>query len=126
METSFDVRMEPGAHLQFEWRDDTPWYTRGPSLEIQPDGVLTASGKKLLTVPANTWLNVKMTCGVGPQASGMYDVEVTLPGDNKLQHYSGIEYQDGFETVGWFGFCCLSKQRVAFYIDNLKIAAIRR
>jgi len=69
---------------------------------------------------------VKMTCGVGPQAKGTYDVEVTLPGDDEPRRFADIEYQDGFETVGWFGFCCLTKQRVAFYIDNLKIAATRR
>ena len=57
-----------------------------------------------------------MICSVGPDADGKYKVSVTLPGDEKPQVFTDIEYRKGFETVAGN-----AKKRVAFYIDNLTI-----
>ena len=75
-------------------------------------------------MPAGEWIRVKIVSGVGPQATGTYDVEVHLPGEVEPQRFAGIQYRDGFETAGWFGFACLSKERAVFYIDNLVIKPV--
>lgn len=122
---AFDLYAQAGSHMQFEWRDDTPWYTPGPSVEVMPDGTLTASGEKLLTIPHEKWIRIEMICPVGPDSTGKYLVCVTLP-DEQPREFKDIEYPKGFETVGWFGFACLSKDRVAFFIDNFTIRQLEQ
>lgn len=118
---AFDLYCEPGAQVQFEWRDDTPWYTPGPSVDLESDGTLTAGRKKLLKLPYEKWVHIEMICPVGPDADGKYQVSVTLPDDEKPQVFTDIEYRKGFETVGWFGFAAMAKKRVGFYVDNFTI-----
>ncbi|MBM3861014.1 MAG: right-handed parallel beta-helix repeat-containing protein [Verrucomicrobia bacterium] len=117
---SFDLRVEPGAHVAWEWRDwpDGASYHSGPLLHVTPDGSLTASGKKLLTVPTGQWFHIEITC-----SSGAYSVSVTRPGQAP-QRFDGLRCSDGFKAVDWIGFTSAGKQGSVYYVDNLKISPL--
>lgn len=115
---SFDLRVEPGAHVAWEWR---AWphgapYKTGPSLHVTSDGALTASGKKLLTVPIGQWFHIEIN-----YAQGAYSVTVTLPGQVP-QRFDGLRCSEGFKAVDWIGFTSAGKQGSVYYVDNLKIS----
>jgi hypothetical protein len=117
---SFDLRVEPGVHVAWEWRDwpDGGSYHSGPLLHVTPDGTLTASGKKLLTVPTSQWFHIEITC-----AHGAYSVTVTLPGQAP-QRFDDLRCSAGFKAVDWIGFTSAGKQGSVYYVDNLKISPL--
>ncbi|NQT37258.1 MAG: right-handed parallel beta-helix repeat-containing protein [Planctomycetes bacterium] len=120
---SFDLRVEPGAQVGWEWRD---WpgggsYQPGPSLSVTAEGALTASGRKLLTVPTGRWLHVEIVCGLGTKATGTYTVAVTLP-EQVPQRFADIPYPAGFKAVDWIGFFSAGKEGTVYFVDNLKLA----
>lgn len=119
---AFDVMAEEGAHMRFDARDwDQEKYFNGPPLELKPDGTVAASGKALVKAPHDEWIRIQAVCPVGPDSDGTYDVKVTLPGAKQPARFSGLESQDGFETITWVGFSCNVKKRVAYTVDNLTI-----
>jgi hypothetical protein len=124
---SFDLRHEPGVQLNHEWRDwpmsDGKGYQAGPSLYVAADGTLTASGKKLLVLPASTWAHIEILCGFGAQASGTYSVSITLPGQPP-QQFDGLPLQAGFKAMDWFGFSTFGKEGSQYQLDNLKLAPV--
>ena len=61
---SFDIRLEPGAQVRQEWRDQGNPYHTGPSLLFR-DGALFARDKKRRDVPANTWIHVAISTTLG-------------------------------------------------------------
>ena len=126
---SFDLRREPGVQLNHEWRDwptsEGKPYKAGPSLNIAADGTLTASGKKLLVLPANTWTHVEILCGFGAQANGAYAVTVTLPGQPP-QKFADLPLLAGFKAMDWLGFSTFGKEGAQYQLDNLKLAPVSK
>ena len=123
VKTAFDLRVEPGAKVQFEWRDKTPWYTPGPSIEVDPDGTLKASRKPILKLPHGQWVHIEMLCGIGPQATGAWDLTVTLP-DEEAHSFDAIPCRKGFEVFEWMGFASMSRERVVYYVDNFVLTPV--
>jgi len=117
---SFDLRVEPGAHVAWEWRDwpEGGSYKTGPSLHVTPDGSLTASGKKLLSVPTGQWFHIEITCTLGT-----YSVTVTLPGQAP-KRFDDLRCSDGFKAVDWIGFTSAGRPGTVYYVDNLKITPL--
>lgn len=120
---SFDLRVEPGAQMICEWRD---WpsgasYQSGPLLHVTADGTLTASGKKLLTVPTGQWFRIEIICILGAKATGTYAVTVTLPGQPPRQ-FADLRSQPGFKAMDWIGFVTVGKEATVYYVDNLKMS----
>ena len=123
MRNSFDLRVEPGAHLQWEWRDAPELntaYAVGPRLEVLPDGTLRAAGRRLLKLPHNTWAHLEIVCLLGPQASGKYRVDVVLPGQTPAV-FADIPYQADFKVLRWVGFISASAQPACYWVDNLSL-----
>jgi len=114
---AFNLRVEPGAKVQFECRDNTPWFTPGPGIEVQPEGTLESAGRELLTVPHSQWFHIDLTCGIGPERTGTYRLVLTLP-DGDTRTFDDLPLGDGFETMGWMGFASLTKERVVYYVDD--------
>lgn len=126
---SFDLRHEPGAQLNHEWRDwpqhDGKPYKTGPSLNIAADGMVTAHGKKLLTLPANAWAHFEIVCGFGARNTGSYSVTITLPGQPP-QKFADLKHQDGFKAMDWIGFCTFGKEGTQFQLDNFSLAPVAK
>lgn len=119
---SFELWMEPGAHMVWEWRDWADELLTGPRLEALPDGVLLASGTKLTTLPHRQWSRLEIVCGVGPQATGSYSVAVTLPGAKEPLRFEALKYPPGFRALNWASFLSMSEAHAIYYVDNLRLA----
>jgi hypothetical protein len=117
---SFDLRWQPGATLVCEWRDDAQPYKVGPSLRVDAAGQLYAGKQALVTLPAQ-WVQIEIVCGLGRQADGKYRLTVTLPGQ-KPQVFPDLSCPNSaFRSLRWLGFTSLATERVAFYLDNIRL-----
>lgn len=118
---SFDVRLEPGAVLGHEWRDSARPYRVGPSLRID-SGKLSVGGKPLTDIPTETWVHVEITCGLGRQASGAWDLVLTLPGQPPQAFRSLACGHPEFNRVAWLGLVSLASAKTVWYVDNLELS----
>ncbi len=87
---AFAVRLEKGAVLYHEWRTADNPYHSGPSLRIDGEGNLQVGGKILLKLPLSQWVKFAITCGVGNQATGKWDLSVTLPEQKEPQAFKDL------------------------------------
>jgi hypothetical protein len=117
--TSFDVRLEPGAILHHEWRDDSQPYRVGPSIWLQ-DGKLTVAGKPLLDIPPNTWVHVEITAGLA-SAKGTWDLKVALPGQEARTFTRLTNGSPDWQKLDWLGFCSMAGNKTVFYLDNIEV-----
>lgn len=118
LDGGFAVRMEPGAMLMYEWRDDGKPYKIGPSIKVDGEGNLTASGKKLLQLPHGKWVKLELVAGIGTAATGKYELSVTLPGAEK-QTFNDLPCGAGFKALNWMGFSSLADAATVFYVDDI-------
>jgi hypothetical protein len=119
---SLDLRLEPGAHLFTEWRDDSVYPENiGPTVTVLPDGQVTASGRPLLRIPLSQWVHLEIEGAVGKDAATTYAVSITLPGQPP-QRFDNIPNQGtDFHELHWLGFVSLAEQAAVFYVDNVRI-----
>lgn len=115
---SFDLRWESGALMALDWRDDPYNYNMGPNLTTTADGALLANGKKTVQLPAGQWVHIDIVCGLGPQATGKYDLTVGLPGAEP-QVFRGLECSPKFSMLDCVVFMAIADAPGVFYIDNL-------
>ena len=118
---SFDVRMETGAVLGHEWRDSAQPYRVGPSLGIE-SGKLSVGGKPLTDIPTGTWVHVEITCGLGQQASGTWDLVVTVPGQPPQAFRSLTCGEPKFNRLEWLGLVSLAPNKTVLYVDNVRLS----
>lgn len=116
----FDLRIEKGALFYYEWRDDHVPYRVGPSLSVDSEGNLLASGTKLLSIPLGEWVRFDITCGLGRHSSGTYSLQVGLP-DGKTQSFTSLPCGKGFTRLNWLGFVSNANEKTVFYVDNVRI-----
>lgn len=117
---SFDLRLGPGAIFAHEWRDEKQPYRTGPSLRIDADGNLHAGGEAILEVPADAWLHFEITCRLGKEATGVYQLAVTVPG----QQPRTFDLRCGsekFQRLEWLGFVSLADSATVFLLDNVRL-----
>jgi len=125
---SFDLRLEPGAVAWMEWLDmpDPGVVGRkvGPKLEVDEAGQLKASGSPLLTVPLDEWSHVEIVCSLGQQATGFYDLTVTIPGENPkvFPWFPCVDWD--FRLLRRVVLVSQATQSTVFYLDNIKLEAV--
>jgi hypothetical protein len=116
--------MEPGARFFHEWRTAGHPYKVGPSLRIGADSMLRAGGTELVPIPQGMWVHFEITCGLGDDADGTYDLAVQLPGDEEPQRWSDLECDPEFTALRWFGFVAEGVEAGVFYLDNLRLGEL--
>ncbi len=117
---SFDLRMERGAELFHEWRDDASPYHVGPSLHVQ-NGKLRAGGKELIDIPTGIWVHLEIIARLGAESTGTWELTVTLPGQQP-KTFSGLKSRNpDWRKLNWLGFCSVATQPTVFYVDNLEL-----
>ena len=115
-----DVRIEPRAKVAIEWRDNHQPYRVGPSLAIDSQGRLLASGRPLAEVPLSKWFHLEIECALGSQANGQYDVVLSVPG-TEPQRFTGLACgAKDFSRLDWLGIISLANEKTVFYLDNVK------
>jgi hypothetical protein len=118
---SFDVRRGEGFILRYEWRDAARPYRVGPVLQIGPSGDVLAGRQKLLTLPADTWMHVEIACGLGSDATGTYDLTLTVAG-RPPQRFEKLPCgSKDFSRLEWLGFTSLANQKATLYLDNVQL-----
>ncbi len=118
---SFDARTETGAILWNEWRDADNPYHAGPSFKIEANGDVTADGKKLTSVPQGQWSHFDVTCGLGSQSSGTWELAVTPPGGTPQRFDKLPNRSKDFKRLQWFGFISMATNQTTFCIDNIRV-----
>lgn len=122
----FALRFEPGAKFAHEWRE---WYSdpfhSGPSLKVTPDGKLMARETELMDLPASTWIAFDISFGLGPQATGRYQLTVTLPG-SAPRVFRDLPCDPEMKELTWIGFISDATDHAVFYIDDVRLESRRR
>jgi len=116
----FDLRVEPGFQFYHEWRDVTVFFRSGPTFTLFEDGSLTVGGKKLATLPHGKWMGFDITCGLGKQATGTWELAVSVPGQEPLK-FPGLTYDPEFKAVHWLLFGAHGDQAAVAYLDNVRL-----
>ena len=119
----FDVCVHPGAIFWHEWRDGAHPYRVGPSIRVDGQGLLTAAGKELMTVPLEKWVGLEIACGLGSDATSHYDLSVRVPGQRPKKFDHLPCGSDGFRRLEWFGFVSLAEDVATMYLDNVVLDA---
>jgi len=117
---AFDLRVGVGAEPSFELRDVDPWYSTGPVIVIDKEGIMHGvHGKMLLKIPHDVWFHVELHVGVGEACNGRYEVRVRLPGGGDAQVFTDLPCSPGFKVLGWAGFCSSGTVGSVYDIDNM-------
>ena len=120
VQNTFDLRLEPGANLSFEWRDwSASQYATGPHFSIR-DGKLQAGGQSL-DLPSSQWVHIEITAGIGTADDGQWALLVTVPGQAP-RSLKGLALASAkFKKLTWMGFSSNANAPVVFYLDNFAV-----
>lgn len=118
---SFDLLLDKGATLYYEWRDNHSPYRVGPTITVNPDGKLLASGKPVMTLPTGKWTHIEIACGMGRQSSETYDLTVTVAGGPPKRFAKLPNGHKQFYRLNWVGFVPHRQANCTFYVDNVSV-----
>jgi hypothetical protein len=95
-------------------------YVVGPTVTVQPDGKVTASGQGLGTIPLGAWAHVDIAILLGKDAPKTYQLTLTVP--NQEATVVTLPYGNAaFREVHWLGISSTSETTTTFYLDNIKM-----
>lgn len=99
-------------------------YLDGPTLTVQADGAVVASGKTLASVPLGKWLHMEIQLDLGSggaAASKTFRLTLAVAGANE-QVFDALPYANReFSQLTWFGFSSVGKPGSVFYVDNIHL-----
>ena len=121
IEGSFALRMDENGALSHEWRTGGHPYVAGPSLRVGADGILRAAGQDLTSLPQGEWAAITITCGVGNDADGTWNLTVRLPGED-VREWPDLPCDAQFTHLNWFGFVAEGVDPGVFYLDDIELA----
>ena len=120
VDNSFDLRVDAGAIVQFEWRD---WkaspYRTGPRFTIR--GGMLEAGDARLAFPTGGWAHFVITTTLSGSKGGTWSLHVTLPGQSPRQFDNLPFVNPEFDKLNWVGFTSNANNTTAFYLDNFSL-----
>jgi hypothetical protein len=117
---SFDLRMEPGYSLNYEWRDDAQPYRTGPQIVFE-QGVAKADGRKLIDLPTDGWLHVEAEAKLGDACDETWTCTLTASGQQP-QTFTGLKFtKPGMKKLDWLGWSSNAKAAAKAWIDEVAI-----
>ena len=100
-----------------QWHNSDP---TGPSFWV---GRQAAGGQPdLIDLPADQWVHVEVSAGLGAQSAGTWELVVTLPGQPPQRFPNLPNVSPDWKTRTWLGFSSSANEKTAFYLDNLELA----
>ncbi len=114
---SFQLRMEPGASMQCEWRTKGQPYRVGPNLQFSKGGIATR-GRKLAELPEGAWIGVTMEATLGA-SGGKWTAKLKLPGEQE-QVFEGLPMDAEWDAARWVGFTSVGADGSVFRLDDLE------
>ena len=123
LKAGFDLRWETGADFVYEWRDDPYQFNLGPHLSVDKTGQLNASGQPLMVLQPGQWVRFDMTCGLGPQKTGKYELTIK-PAGGEAKTYT-IAHSEKFETLNCVVVMSVTQGESKFYMDNVSFEVLK-
>ena len=124
LEAGFSLRMGAGARFYHEWRDTGIPYRVGPSISVEPDGTMKASGRELTRIPLDTWVRVEIACSLKGTGRGRYTVRLLLPGRTAALTFADIPCDRNLTELQWFGFVADGNGPGVFYLDDIVLKPV--
>jgi hypothetical protein len=121
---AFDLRVEEGGYVQFEWRDyrTRPPYITGPRFAVR-DGKLQLPGGIVETFPVGKWVRLEIAANMSRTDGGRWTLSATLPGA-EARVFRDLPFADpDCHKLNWVGFTSNANQRTVFYLDNFVLHA---
>jgi hypothetical protein len=122
---SFDVRLEPGAIFQHDWRSDWTGRRVGPRIKLNDKGELSVGNDEtaLMQVPASEWLHIEVECTLGKAAAipATFNVAVTVAGQATKRFENLPCLYRRFRSAERCWFMSPAKKDAVFYVDNIHI-----
>lgn len=120
---AFFLRIEFGATLVHEWRSQSYGQTaRGPRLQVK-EGVLLAGDHELLAFPSDEWVYLELVAPVGKDATGKWELIVTVPGDAPRVFPDLPMGNRDFGELTWIGWFSPATVKQAFYLDGIELTS---
>ena len=109
--SSFDMRLEPGAVLFYEWRswDGAALPRRAFDLD---QGRQVERGRPTARRPATAqWFHIEITAPVGAQADGKWNLSVQLSGQEPRRFANLAVGSTEFKNFTWAGWCSMATEK---------------
>jgi hypothetical protein len=111
-----------------DYTDKKREYLEGPSIQLQADGTLVASGKPLTKMPLGKWLHLEIQVDLGqpgqPAPAKSYRLLVAAAGQ-RPQVFEAVPYlHPEFSQLTWFGFSSGGKLGSVFYVDDVRLEPV--
>jgi hypothetical protein len=121
----FDLRLEAGALMFVEWRDDTAYpHNVGSSVTFDGASWITTGGNVLTTVPTSNWVHVELEARLDAEASRAFKLKVVSP-DGAARVFAESPYSGkDFTELHWAGFSSTAAADTVFYRDNLELKRV--
>ena len=123
IQNRFALRLEPGAQVDFAWRDwSAAQYENGPQFNVR-GGQLQVEGKDLLALPTEQWVQFTVTAGLGAADNGRWSLSVAWPGSapHEFKELAGLSPK--FKALTWIGFSSPANAKTVYYLDDFMVDA---
>lgn len=114
----FDLRVEKGTFVVFEWRDYTgSGYRTGPRFTIR-GGKLDLGPAGSIDVPVGEWMRLEVTADLSPNKAPTWNLTVT-PYGQASRGFNGLACASPeFRALTWVGFTSQADAATTFYLDE--------
>lgn len=119
-ECSFSIRIQPQTRFWHEWRNSANPYQVGPSLNMV-EGELTAGDQKLMKIPADKWVGIRIRAGLGERCDGLWSIEVSIPGAEPRLFEGLRNGSAAWKTLDWIGFVSNAQVATTLYLDDIRV-----
>ncbi|MHB8899411.1 MAG: right-handed parallel beta-helix repeat-containing protein, partial [Thermoguttaceae bacterium] len=119
----FALRVEPGADINFEWRDYTTTapYLVGPRFTLRK-GKLELPGGAGQELAPGKWFQFEIVANLVPGSAGRWSLRVTGP-DGQSGQWQDLPFGNPeCSKVNWIGLMSNATTKTAFYLDGFAIA----
>jgi hypothetical protein len=119
---AFDVWFATNAQFFVEWRDAADYPKNvGPSVLFDGNGNVSAAGKTLGRVPAESWVHVEIEAALGKNAPRAFSLRLK-PANGPPQSFQELPISgSGFRELHWLGFSSTATADTAFFLDNISL-----
>ncbi|HAX96103.1 MAG TPA: hypothetical protein DCY35_06245 [Prolixibacteraceae bacterium] len=79
------------------------------------------SNKKVMDIPIKKWIHVKAMAKIGDDADGLFDVEITIEGEETKYFHNNKSPSAKIENLSYLQLSSSAAEQTTAYLDNLKI-----
>jgi hypothetical protein len=121
---AFDLRVEPGAVVQFEWRDwSASPYLTGPRFTVR-DGKLLLGEGLAPELPQGEWARFEIDATLGDEADASWTLRVVFPDGSRRVFADLACGSPQFEKLNWVGFVSAATDTTVFYLDDFSLECV--